>query len=53
MADNMEMPRQVDLMWPMLRALKGLGGSAYIGELDDRVATDTGLDGAVLDLVSR
>ena len=47
----MDMPRQVDLMWPMLRALEGLGGSASIGELDDRVATDMDLDEAVLDVV--
>ena len=51
MADDKDMPRQVDLMWPMLRALEGLGGSASIGELDDRVATDMDLDEAVLDIV--
>lgn len=51
MADTKDMPRQVDLMWPMLRALDGLGGSASIGELDDRVATDMDLDEAVLDIV--
>ncbi len=50
MADNMEMPRPVDLMWPTLRALEGLGGSASIGELD-LVATDMDLDEAVLDIV--
>ena len=50
-ADNMEMPTQVDLMWPMLRALEELGGSASIGELDDRVATDMDLGEAVLDVV--
>lgn len=50
-ADNMEMPRQVDLMWPMLRALEELGGSASIGELDDQVSTDMGLGEAVLDVV--
>ena len=48
-ADNMEMPRQADLMWPMLRALEGLGGSASNSELDDRVATDMGIGEAVLD----
>lgn len=46
-----EMPRQVDLMWPILRALEGLGGSASIHELDDRVATDLALGEAVLDVV--
>lgn len=49
--DNVEMPTQVDLMWPMLRALEELGGSASIGELDDRVATDMDLGEAVLDIV--
>ena len=47
----MEMPRQVDLMWPMLGALEGLGGSASIGEVDDRVAADMGVGEAVLDIV--
>ena len=45
------MPKQVDLMWPMLRALEGLGGSASISELDDRVSTEMNLDEAVLDIV--
>ena len=45
------MPSAVDLMWPTLRALESLGGSASIGELDDRVATDMGLGEAVLDVV--
>ena len=49
--DNMEMPTQVNLMWPMLRALEGLGGSASIGELDDRVATKMDLGEAVLDVI--
>ena len=47
----MEMPTRVNLMWPMLRALEELGGSASIGELDDRVATDMDLGEAVLDVV--
>lgn len=51
MTDNKDMPRQVDLMWPVLRALEGLGGSASIREVDDRVATDMGLGEAVLDIV--
>ena len=35
-----ELPKRSDLMWPTLRALKQLGGSASIHELDERVATD-------------
>ena len=46
-----EMPTQVDLMWPTLRALESLGGSASIHELDDRVWTDLGLTDAMLDVL--
>ena len=46
-----DMPKQVDLMWPTLRALEGLGGSASIHELDDRVATDLDLPDGMLDIV--
>ena len=46
-----EMPTQVDLMWPTLRALAGLGGSGSIHELDDRVSTDLGLTDAMLDVL--
>lgn len=53
MADKADMPRQVDLMWPMLRALEALGGSASIGELHDRVAGDLGLAEAVLNVAHR
>ena len=51
MADHVDMPTQLDLMWPVLRALVGLGGSAPIRELDDRVATDMALSEAVLGVV--
>ena len=46
-----EMPRPPDLMWPTLRALERLGGSASIRELDDRVSTDLGLPEAILDVL--
>ena len=46
-----EMPRPEDLMWPTLRALERLGGSASIRELDDRVSTDLGLSDAILDVL--
>ena len=46
-----EMPRPADLMWPTLRALERLGGSASIRELDDRVSTDLGLPEAILDVL--
>lgn len=48
MTAKKDMPRKVDLMWPMLRALEGLGGSASARALDERVATDMALDEAVL-----
>ena len=51
MAESDDMPSQADLMWPVLRALERLGGSASIRELDDRVATDMGLGEAVLNAV--
>ena len=51
MRQTAEMPKQVDLMWPTLRALEGLGGSASIHELDDRVSTDLGVTDAMLDVV--
>ena len=37
-------------MWPMLRVL-GLGGSASVGDLEDRVATVMDLLETVLDVV--
>ncbi len=46
-----DIPKQVDLMWPILRALEGLGGSASIHELDDRVSTDLRLPDAMLEVV--
>ncbi len=50
MARNAEMPRQADLMWPILQALEELGGSASIHELDDRVATDLEVGEAILNV---
>ena len=46
-----EMPRAANLMWPTLRALERLGGSASIRELDDRVSTDLDLTDAMLDVM--
>ena len=37
-------------MWPILRALEQLGGSASIHELDDRVATDLEVGEAILNV---
>ncbi len=46
-----EVPKRDDLMWPTLRALDGLGGSASIRELDDRLWTDMELPGAALEVM--
>ena len=35
-----KVPTQLELMWPVLKALESLGGSSSIRELDERVATD-------------
>lgn len=51
MAGTTEMPTQADLMWPTLRALEGLGGSATNRELVDRVAMDLRLPDALLEVV--
>ena len=51
MRQTAEIPKQVDLMSPTLRALEALGGSASIHELDDRVSKDLGLADAILDVV--
>ena len=50
MRQTPKMPTQVDLMWPTLRALEGLGGSALIHELDDRVSADLNLTDGLLDV---
>ena len=50
MAHNSEVPREVDLMWPILQALEKLGGSASIRELNDRVAMDLEVGEEVLDI---
>ena len=47
-----EMPRPADLMWPTLRALERLGGSASIRELDDQVSTNLALPDAILDVLN-
>ena len=47
------LPKHSDLMWPTLRALKDLGGSASIHELDDRVASDLKLTEQQLEVLHR
>ena len=49
MRNRAKMPTQVNLMWPTLCALKRLGDSASLRELDDQVSTDMGLEDAILE----
>lgn len=51
MSHATEVPKRDDLMWPTLRALDGLGGSASNRELDDRLGTDMELPDAVLEVM--
>ena len=48
-----ELPKHSDLMWPTLRALRDLGGSGSIHELDDRVATDLKLTEEQLEVLHK
>ena len=45
-----ELPGQSELLWPTLRTLERLGGSASIGELGDSLAADLGLTDAALEI---
>ncbi len=45
------MPRHVDLMWPTLKALNALGGSARNRELEDQIAKDLDLEREVLEVL--
>ena len=45
-----KLPGQSDLLWPTLRTLERLGGSASIGELGERLATELGLTDDLLEI---
>ena len=45
------MPTRDDLLWPTLKALESIGGSASIQELMARVATDMSLPDEILDIL--
>ena len=53
MISESRMPTHDDLLWPTLKALESIGGSASIQELSSRVAMDMSLpDGApAIDLI--
>ena len=44
------MPTHDDLLWPTLKALESIGGSASIQELLSRVAMDMSLPDEILDI---
>ena len=50
MADKRQIPTDQDLLWPILKALEDRGGSAYIQELSEQVATDLALPDEILDV---
>ncbi len=44
------LPSENGLLWPTLKAIEGLGGSASIEELSDRIAIDLGLTDEMMDV---
>ena len=48
-----QIPTFEDLLWPTLKALEGIGGSASIQELSSRIATDMALPDEVLDVLHK
>ena len=50
MNSESQMPTYVDLLWPTLKALESIGGSASIQELSSRVATNLSLSDEILDV---
>lgn len=47
---SQELPSDLDLLWPTLRALERLGGSASIYELSDQLAQDLDLSDEMVDI---
>ena len=53
MIPKSQIPTFEDLLWPTLKALEGIGGSASIQELSSRIATDMALPDEVLDVLHK
>ena len=53
MIPKSQIPTSEDLLWPTLKTLESIGGSASIQELSSRLATDMSLPDAVLDVLHR
>ena len=53
MIPKSQIPTFEDLLWPTLKALEGIGGSASIQELSSRIAMDMALPDEVLDVLHK
>ena len=53
MIPKSQIPTFEDLLWPTLKALEGIGGSASIHELSSRIAMDMALLDEVLDVLHK
>jgi len=53
MISKYQIPTFEDLLWPTLKALESIGGSASIQELSSRIATDMALPDEVLDVLHK
>ena len=53
MISKPQIPTFEDLLWPTLKALQGIGGSASIQELSSGIATDMALPDEVLDILHK
>ena len=53
MIPESQMPTYEDLLWPTLKALEGISGSASIQELSSRVAMDMVLPDEILDVLHK
>ena len=48
-----QMPTYEDLLWPTLKALESIGGSASIQELSSQLAIDMSLPDEILDVLHK
>lgn len=53
MIPDSRLPSRQDLLWPTLKALESIGGSASIQELSPRVATYMELQDEILDVLHK
>lgn len=50
---EVEVPKWYELLWPTLKALEALGGSARVRELEERLASELQLPDSVLDKLQK